>query len=230
MSVMTCCCFPGPKSLRFISAAAEMGGLSQASWHACLTDASSVLRAVVEDFAEQSAFGGDPGAHLGESFLEIVSGGRERGERFGVVACAPADSVGVFQAGDQEFDSLGVAVAAGCGAGPKSGESVREDGGDDGRRHGSSARSWSGRPHRSIRRSAICGPTPGSTTPPPQRSVPSCAICTRPSRRMWLPPGPPVACHLRATSVMRPGVPERLAAILSDMHDELVRNVEVGDL
>lgn len=40
----------------------------------------------------------------------------------------------------------------------------------------------------------------------------------------------PIACHLRATSVMRPGVPERLAAILSDMHDELVRQIEMGDL
>lgn len=40
----------------------------------------------------------------------------------------------------------------------------------------------------------------------------------------------PVACHLRATSVMRPGVPHRLAGILSDMHDELVRQIEIGDL
>jgi hypothetical protein len=29
---------------------------------------------------------------------------------------------------------------------------------------------------------------------------------------------------------MRPGVPHRLAGILSDMHDELVRQIEIGDL
>ena len=40
----------------------------------------------------------------------------------------------------------------------------------------------------------------------------------------------PVACHLRATSVMRPGVPHRLAELLSDMHEELVRQVEAGEL
>jgi transcriptional regulator with XRE-family HTH domain len=30
-----------------------------------------------------------------------------------------------------------------------------------------------------------------------------------------------VACHLRASNVMRPGVPERLASLLSDMHTAL---------
>jgi transcriptional regulator with XRE-family HTH domain len=40
----------------------------------------------------------------------------------------------------------------------------------------------------------------------------------------------PVACHLRASSVMRPGVPQRLAAVLTDMHDELVRQIEIGEL
>ncbi|MEU8252350.1 hypothetical protein [Nonomuraea sp. NPDC048916] len=40
----------------------------------------------------------------------------------------------------------------------------------------------------------------------------------------------PVACHLRASSVLRPGVPERLGTILTDMHDALVRKIEVGEL
>ncbi|MGW2695350.1 helix-turn-helix domain-containing protein [Streptomyces sp. NPDC001296] len=44
------------------------------------------------------------------------------------------------------------------------------------------------------------------------------------------PPRPAVACHLRATNVMRPGVPQRLAPLLSDMHDELRRLVEAGEL
>jgi transcriptional regulator with XRE-family HTH domain len=44
------------------------------------------------------------------------------------------------------------------------------------------------------------------------------------------PARPPVACHLRAGSVMRPGVPQRLAAILTDMHDELARKIEIGEL
>lgn len=39
---------------------------------------------------------------------------------------------------------------------------------------------------------------------------------------------PVVACHLRASSVMRPGVPERLASALRDMHDELERQVDAG--
>ncbi|HZD13807.1 MAG TPA: hypothetical protein VE196_01445, partial [Pseudonocardiaceae bacterium] len=44
------------------------------------------------------------------------------------------------------------------------------------------------------------------------------------------PGGPLVACHLRAASVMRPGVPQRLALLLSDMHDALDRLVEQGEL
>lgn len=39
-----------------------------------------------------------------------------------------------------------------------------------------------------------------------------------------------VACHLRAASVLRPGVPQRLAAVLSDMRQELIRQVEAGEL
>lgn len=46
-----------------------------------------------------------------------------------------------------------------------------------------------------------------------------------------LPPGGPlVACHLRAAPVMRPGVPERLAVLLSDMHDALDDLVQQGEL
>ena len=41
---------------------------------------------------------------------------------------------------------------------------------------------------------------------------------------------PVMACHLRAASVMRPGVPHRLADLLTDMHSELARRVEAGDL
>ena len=44
------------------------------------------------------------------------------------------------------------------------------------------------------------------------------------------PAGPVIACHLRAASVMRPGVPHRLAGLLTDMRTELVRLVEAGDL
>ena len=40
------------------------------------------------------------------------------------------------------------------------------------------------------------------------------------------PPTASVACHLRATSVMRPGVPERLASLLTDMHAALADRVE----
>jgi transcriptional regulator with XRE-family HTH domain len=36
-----------------------------------------------------------------------------------------------------------------------------------------------------------------------------------------VPMRPPLACHLRASAVMRPGVPERLASILSDMKSAL---------
>lgn len=39
-----------------------------------------------------------------------------------------------------------------------------------------------------------------------------------------------VACHLRATSVMRPGVPARLASLLTDMRNELERQVDAGSL
>lgn len=39
-----------------------------------------------------------------------------------------------------------------------------------------------------------------------------------------------VACHLRASAVMRPGVPERLAGALLDMQRELERRVEAGQL
>lgn len=35
------------------------------------------------------------------------------------------------------------------------------------------------------------------------------------------PTAPLVACHLRAAPVMRPGVPQRLGSLLSDMHDAL---------
>ena len=41
---------------------------------------------------------------------------------------------------------------------------------------------------------------------------------------------PVVACHLRAASVMRPGVPKRLASLLKDMHTELERQAAAGDL
>jgi len=39
-----------------------------------------------------------------------------------------------------------------------------------------------------------------------------------------------VACHLRAATAMRPGVPERLAQALKDLHHELRRQVEAGEL
>ncbi len=39
-----------------------------------------------------------------------------------------------------------------------------------------------------------------------------------------------LACHLRATSVMRPGVPPRMATLLTDLQNELVRQVEAGQL
>jgi transcriptional regulator with XRE-family HTH domain len=39
-----------------------------------------------------------------------------------------------------------------------------------------------------------------------------------------------VACHLRATSVMRPGVSARLAEVLTDMQGELWRRHEAGTL
>jgi len=39
-----------------------------------------------------------------------------------------------------------------------------------------------------------------------------------------------VACHLRAERVLRPGVSERLSALLSDMENELERLVDAGEL
>jgi transcriptional regulator with XRE-family HTH domain len=47
------------------------------------------------------------------------------------------------------------------------------------------------------------------------------------------PPEPPsnlIACHLRATPAMRPGVPERVSGILTDLHAELERRVRAGTL
>ncbi len=41
---------------------------------------------------------------------------------------------------------------------------------------------------------------------------------------------PVMACHLRAATVMRPGVPHRLAGLLTDMHAELERQVLKGKL
>ena len=39
-----------------------------------------------------------------------------------------------------------------------------------------------------------------------------------------------VACHLRAASMLRPGVPERLNSLLGDMHDKLAARVAAGEL
>jgi transcriptional regulator with XRE-family HTH domain len=39
-----------------------------------------------------------------------------------------------------------------------------------------------------------------------------------------------VACHLRAASMLRPGVPDRLGAILVDLHRSLEERVESGHL
>jgi transcriptional regulator with XRE-family HTH domain len=41
-------------------------------------------------------------------------------------------------------------------------------------------------------------------------------------------PRPMVACHLRAASVLRPGVAQRLAPLLQDMHDGLEQKFEEG--
>lgn len=41
---------------------------------------------------------------------------------------------------------------------------------------------------------------------------------------------PLVACHLRAASAMRPGVPHRLSALLTDLHAGLERLAEAGEL
>lgn len=45
-----------------------------------------------------------------------------------------------------------------------------------------------------------------------------------------VPLGATVACHLRATNVMRPGVPDRLASLLKGMHDEIASQVAAGKL
>ncbi|UJA10988.1 Helix-turn-helix domain protein [Streptomyces collinus] len=45
-----------------------------------------------------------------------------------------------------------------------------------------------------------------------------------------VPGVPALACHLRAASVLRPGVPQRLADLLTDMNTELERLVEAGEL
>jgi transcriptional regulator with XRE-family HTH domain len=39
-----------------------------------------------------------------------------------------------------------------------------------------------------------------------------------------------VACHLRAASILRPGVPERLNSLLVQMHEQLEARVASGDL
>lgn len=39
-----------------------------------------------------------------------------------------------------------------------------------------------------------------------------------------------VACHLRAASVLRPGVPHRLNNLLGEMHDKLAARVAAGEL
>ncbi|TDD87339.1 XRE family transcriptional regulator [Actinomadura darangshiensis] len=44
------------------------------------------------------------------------------------------------------------------------------------------------------------------------------------------PTRPPIACHLRAASVMRPGAPQRLAGILGDIHEALTQKIEAGEL
>jgi transcriptional regulator with XRE-family HTH domain len=44
------------------------------------------------------------------------------------------------------------------------------------------------------------------------------------------PQRPIVACHLRAADMLRPGVPQRLAGVLTDIHDALQRRVEAGEL
>lgn len=43
-------------------------------------------------------------------------------------------------------------------------------------------------------------------------------------------PPPAVACHLRAASALRPGVPERLGALLGDMHNRLLALASRGEL
>ena len=41
---------------------------------------------------------------------------------------------------------------------------------------------------------------------------------------------PALTLHLRAASAMRPGVPDRLAGILTDMHARLTQLVDAGDI
>lgn len=41
---------------------------------------------------------------------------------------------------------------------------------------------------------------------------------------------PVVACHLRAASALRPGVPHRLSSVLGAMHDRLAERVRAGEL
>ncbi len=43
-------------------------------------------------------------------------------------------------------------------------------------------------------------------------------------------PPPAVACHLRAATALRPGVPDRLGALLGDMHSRLQDLVASGEL
>lgn len=49
-------------------------------------------------------------------------------------------------------------------------------------------------------------------------------LATTPAQR------PVVACHLRAASALRPGVPHRLNSLLSAMHDGLAERVAAGEL
>lgn len=39
-----------------------------------------------------------------------------------------------------------------------------------------------------------------------------------------------IACHLRAASMLRPGVPHRLNSILGEMHEKLIARVAAGEL
>jgi len=50
------------------------------------------------------------------------------------------------------------------------------------------------------------------------------ALATQPIQR------PVVACHLRAASVLRPGVPQRLNALLGGMHIKLEALVSAGEI
>jgi transcriptional regulator with XRE-family HTH domain len=50
------------------------------------------------------------------------------------------------------------------------------------------------------------------------------ALATAPTDR------PVVACHLRAAGVLRPGVPQRLNAMLVEMHDKLEAKVAAGEI